>query len=165
MLDKINVSQIVCDHFNTFRNYRTKRYSPIDFVIFLGLPLAIASVSIRYLGVLPQNLIGVAVTSLSVFTALLLNLLMAAYTVAKNSTTLTNERKKQIRKELVHEVFSNISFAVLIAIVTAAFVLSLGMIENQTSSHLIFALNFLIYFFGSMFFLTLFMLLRRVYLW
>ena len=163
MLDQINVFKIVSDHFKTFKNYRTKQYSPIDFVIFLGVPFIIAGVLLVLFGSLPQNLIGVVVTSLSVFTALLLNLLMAAYTVARNASPLCNEGKIQVRKDLIHEMFSNISFAILVAIVTAVFVLCFGMIYNKTSPHIIYALNFFIYFFGLLFLLTLLMLLRRVY--
>ena len=163
MLDKVNVIKIVSDHFKTFRNYRTKRYRPSDFILFLGGPIGVASVLLFYFGDLPQNLIGVVVTSLSVFTALLLNLLMAAYTVARNSMPLQSEQKKQIRKQLLHEVFSNISFAVLVAVLTAVLVLCFGMIDKEAFSLLISALNFLIYFLGSLFLLTLFMLLNRIY--
>ena len=85
MIDKVNVARIVRDHLGTFKDYSTGKYRPFDFLLFFLVPLFVAICFVGLLGALPGNLIGVIATSLSIFTALLLNLLLLAYNITQSS--------------------------------------------------------------------------------
>lgn len=166
MLDKINVTKVVCDHFKTFRNYSTNKLRPYDLILFFIIPIVAAILLLSFGGVLPQNLVGVIVTSLSVFTGLLLNLLMVSFNASQNfghSPHEDGKRRQDTRNMLLREVISNVSFAVLIAIITTVLVLCFGIIGNKVASCIIKTFSLFIYFLGALFFLTLFMLLKRVY--
>ena len=80
------------------------------------MPLFVAVGFVVLLGVLPTNLIGVIATSLSIFTALLLNLLLLAYNITRSSESPSDEGIREMREKLFHEIFSNIAFAVLVAL-------------------------------------------------
>ena len=177
MFDKVNITKIIRDHFGTFKDYSTGKWRWLDFLLFSHVPLIVAVVIVILYGTLPKNLIGVIVTSLSIFTALLLNLLLLAYNVTRNSKAPTDESLLQMREELFHEIFSNIAFAVLVALVIVVSVLCYGMINGSAFlpevnifglivnvlNFVIDILSFVIYYLGTFFFLTLLMLLKRVY--
>lgn len=163
MFDKVNILKIVRDHLGTLKDNSTGRYRPHDFLLFFLMPLIVAAVFVRLYGSLPASLIGVIVTSLSIFTALLLNLLLLAYNITRNSESSRGEHIRQMREKLFHEIFSNIAFAVLIALVTVVVVLYFGTMSDSPSLPGKIILSAIIYYFGTLFLLTLLMLLKRVY--
>lgn len=163
MLDKIDVSRVVWQHLKTWRNYSTDRWRPYDYILFVVIPLVTAIVLVNVVGPLPKNLIGVVVTSLSVFTGLLLNLLILAVNTSQNLQQSLCGRKKRLRQDLLHEVFINSSFAVLVAISTASFTLFLGVLGKKTLPFITSSLSVIIYFLGGLFLLTLIMILDRVF--
>ena len=179
MLDKVNITKIVCDHLGTFKDYSTGRCRPFDYFLFFLVPLIVAVVFVVVYGALPKSLIGVIVTSLSIFTALLLNLLLLAYNITQNSKSPCDEHTRQMREKLFHEIFSNIAFSVLVALVIVVLVLCFGAMSNGASlpaiqmlsnifgnlyiNILSNILSFAIYYLGTLFLLTLLMLLKRVY--
>lgn len=163
MLDKVNVSKIVRDHLRTFRDNSTGRYRPLDFFLFFLVPLIFAAGFVGLLGPIPLELVVVISTSLSISTALLLNLLLLAYNIARNSEAPYDEGVKEMREDLFHEIFSNIAFAILVALVTVFSVLAYGIVNDCASSITIQVLSAVIYGLGAMFMLTLLMLLKRIY--
>ena len=68
-----------------------------------------------------------------------------------------------MREKLFHEIFSNIAFAVLVALVIVVSVLYFGAISHLASIWVKHILTFFIYYLGTLFLLTLLMLLKRVY--
>ncbi len=163
MLDKVNITKIVRDHLGTFKDNSTGRYRPLDFLLFFLVPLFVAVGFVGLLGSLPTNLVGVIATSLSIFTALLLNLLLLAYNIARNSESPRDERVQEMKENLFHEIFSNIAFAVLVALVTVVSVLVFGAMNECASLLVSNMLSSVIYYLGTLFLLTLLMLLKRVY--
>ena len=163
MFDKVNITKIVRDHLGTFKDYSKGRYRKRDFLLFFLGPLIVATWLVKLYGSLPASLIGVIVTSLSIFTALLLNLLLLAYSITSNSKPPHDKHILQMRERLFHEIFSNIAFAVLVALVIVVFVLYFGAMIDSASSLEKKVLSFAIYYLGTLFLLTLLMLLKRVY--
>ncbi len=163
MLDKVNVTKIIRDHFGTFKDYSSGKRRRRDFFLFIFVPLVVACLFVKLHGVIPKSLIEIIVTSLSIFTALLLNLLLLAYDVARNSDSRTDEHSSHLRERLFKEIFSNIAFAVLVALMTVVSVLYFGVITDSASfpTKRIFSLG--IYGLGILFLLTILMLLKRVY--
>lgn len=163
MLDKVNISKIFRDHLGTFKDNSTRKYRPFDFLLFFLVPLFVAVGFIGLLGTLPVSLIGVIATSLSIFTALLLNLLLLAYNITRSSEAPSDEGIKEMRENLFHEIFSNIAFAVLVALMTVGCVLIFGVVSDCASLLAAQILSAVIYYLGTLFLLTLLMLLKRVY--
>ena len=163
MLDKVNITKIVRDHLGTFKDNSTRKYRPLDFLLFFLVPLLAAAGFVAILGTLPTNLIGVIATSLSIFTALLLNLLLLAYNIARNSEPPSDEGIREMKEKLFHEIFSNIAFAVLVSLVTVGSVLVFGLVSDCASMLATYILSSVIYYLGTLFLLTLLMLLKRVY--
>ena len=163
MLDKVNITKILRDHLGTFKDYSTGRCRPIDYLLFFLVPLIVAAVFVKFFGALPASLIGVIVTSLSIFTALLLNLLLLAYNITRSSKPPCDEHIHQMREKLFHEIFSNIAFAVLVALVIVVSVLCFGVMSDCASLLAIEILSFVVYYLGTLFLLTMLMLLKRVY--
>ena len=163
MLDKVNITKIVRDHLGTLKDNSTRKFRTLDFLLFFLVPLFVAVGFVLLLGALPTNLIGVIATSLSIFTALLLNLLLLAYNITRSSESPSDEGIGEMREKLFHEIFSNIAFAVLVALVTVGCVLIFGVVSDCASQLTTAVLSGVIYYLGTLFLLTLLMLLKRVY--
>ena len=162
MLDKVDVSKIVCDHIATLRDYSTGKYRPADFLLFFGVPFVVSTLLVVFYGNIKINLITIVATSLSVFTALLLNLLLLVYDAIRKSEDSGGDTSgPELRRRFLGEVFSNISFATLVAIGAIALVLFLVVVEKLPAASRV--LSALVYYLVSLFLLTLLMLLKRVH--
>ena len=159
-LDKVNVLRIVVDHIGTLRDYSTKKYRFSDFLLFFGVPLAIAGALVYSYGSLQPNLISIVATSLSIFAALLFNLLLLVYDVTEKSKGY-REHSNGLRQRFLGEVFCNISFAILVAI--GAIVSVLILVLANCSFLAARVLSFIIFYLVTLFLLTLLMLLKRVH--
>ena len=159
MFEKINISRIVRDHVSTLRDYHTKRYRPSDFFLFFGFPAVVAAIVLYFCGVLGSSLITIVATSLSIFAALLFNLLLLTYdAIRKTNDTGSSDT---LRRDFLRELFSNISFAIFVAIIAIVLVLVLVLLDKATVAQNVF--SFFIYYLVSVFVLTLLMVLKRMH--
>ena len=79
MFTKISVLSIVKDHILTLKNNRTDKIYFPDIILFFFVPGVIAG-GLTYLGVqLNDALVNALITSFSIFSALLFNLLLLQY--------------------------------------------------------------------------------------
>jgi len=157
MFDKINVSKIVKDHISTLKDYRTNRYKIGDFILFFITPLFFAILFLYFKIQLIHNLISLFVTSLSIFAALLFNLLLLIYDIMQKSKNYNTLKIKFLK-----EVYSNISFCILIAIL-AIIILILINVFNKCNVFIFLVFNFMGYYLITLFLLTLFMILKRIH--
>ena len=165
MLSKVNIWSIVCDHFGTFRRYSTSTASGNglqirDFVLFLGMPGVVAVIVTVFYGNLATGLVPTVGTFLAIFAALLFNLLLLAYDLIRRGERASYETV-EIRKRLLREIVSNISFAILVAI--SAIVLLLVLLLVDGCLWAAYAVSAATYYLVPLFVLTLLMLLKRVY--
>lgn len=166
MSSKINIISIIVDHVNTLRNFdkylkyqknpekmhKYQVYSKIDLFVFFGLPLII-SASLGYINIiLNDNTLGVIITSLTIFSALLFNLLLIIYDVTQKPTT------NQVKKVFLEELYSNISFCILVAIITTIFAVTAIILKIPIVYTIA---SLIIYYFFTIFMLTLLMILKR----
>ena len=163
MFDKVNIAKIVTGHIATLNTYPTGKKRKRDLVLFFVAPFVVGGLIVGTYGPLGQNLIGPLLTSLAVFTALLLNLLMLTYGIARNSEPRPDAGVDKMKGDLIREIFSNIAFTVLIALITVVAVLTLGALDSCTWLFVPMALSLIIYYMGTLFLLTLLMLLKRAY--
>ena len=105
-------------------------------------------------------MIAIVATSLSIFAALLFNLLLLIYDVTGRSAGSIGGTNR-LRQDVLSEVFSNISFAILVAMVAIISVLILLMVDGSPPAER--ALSAITYYLVTLFLLTLLMLLKRVH--
>jgi hypothetical protein len=156
MLTKVDVRQIVADHLGTLTNYATGKKSPGDMLLFFLVPLVGAAVLVWLRFLLNANAANVLITALSIFAGLLFNLLVLAHGLLRSA----DNRNFEDERGLIREIYSNISYAILISLITIVVLLGLifpgprwaWMIASGVAYYLI--LNFI---------LTLFMVLKRVH--
>ena len=158
MFDKINVYRIVLDHFQTLKDYKTRRYRIGDFAIFFLVPLAVGAIVITFVGTLGPNSITIVTTSLSIFAALLFNLLLLIYDLVRKEGS---DQQNSLRKQFLREIHSNLSFSILVALISV--VLSLVLALTNDSGAMEKVLSFVVYYMLSLFMLTLLMVLKRVH--
>lgn len=155
MLSKVNIIVIVSDHVRTLKDDATGRYHWSDFVWFLGFPLATMGGLLYFYGNLDQGLVTIVATVLSIFAALLFNVLMLVY------DALGKKNPNQQRLKFLRELANNISFAILVAMATIVSVLA-SIIASSGSPPVAVASG-LTYFLATMFLLTLLMILKRTH--
>lgn len=174
MFTKISVLCIIKDHISTLTSNRTNQIYFPDIVLFFVLPAIIAGLMF-YSGVaLNDSLVNALITSFSIFSALLFNLLLLVYDIAGKiavQSPVIDPLDQQItqRRELLREIYVNVSFAILIS--TFIVVILLTYFLKPSNCNLI-GLNvcdfqwlvaLTTYYLSIQFLLTLFMILKRIY--
>jgi hypothetical protein len=160
-MGKLNVWKIIRDHFSTFRNYATGERSVGDFVIFLGLPLAIASVVLwRDINFKP-SVLGGMLSAFSIFAGLLLNLLLLICGFTGDQRFAGTDAATTTRRNFLREVYFNLAFSILVAIGIVALTLAtIAVVDDHgTYRTVTFVLTFLI----AQFVLTIVMVLQRIH--
>ena len=160
-MDKFNVRQIIVDHIRTLQDFQTCRYSISDFLVFFGLPIVTTGILVWFYGILRPTLVSIVATSVSIFAALLFNLLLLMYDAMRKSSD-SSGNNDVLRRRFLRELSSNISFAILVAIGTITSLLILVLVEHNCVAEYVF--SGLIYYLGTVFLITLLMVLKRVHI-
>ena len=159
MLSKINIGRIVRDHLATLQDDATGRRMKSDYLVFFGLPIVVAFFLAFVLNLsVNQGAVGILVTSLSIFAALLFNLLLLIYDVVSK----VEQGSRKLKERYLSQVYSNISFAILVSIVSII-VLLVAYFDLDGSCFAL-ATSFVVYYLVTLFLLTLFMILKRVHI-
>lgn len=168
MFNKIDISKILKDHISTLTNFRTGQpYFP-DFFLFFILPALLSYLIISFGILLDKDIVNILITALSVFTGLLFNLLLLVFDIVdKIDTTKQKEdpetgRHKQELRVILREIYINISFCILLSM-TTIIILLISFINIKFELYLKY-LSFFVYYPLLIFILTLFMVLKRIYI-
>lgn len=160
MLTRINIFDIVRSHFKTLRSVGQLRgITLVDFIIFLLVPI----ISSFYLGLNNvgfKSLTSDIITAISILAGFLFNLLAIIYTSIDKIKI--NGLNSEIRKQFVLELHSNISYNILLSIFIIPFLLlyKLDIYECWIDKTLL-GINYFLLF---SFFLTLLMVLKRIFI-
>jgi len=190
LLDRVNIWPIVNSHFDTFYDYNKlynegiRKIPVYDFILFLVLP-TLSSLMFIFLFKFnfDKDKINLLVTSLTIFTGLLLSLLVLLFDLGrKEKETFSTIPIDQIQKHnlsknkitLVGEVFSNVLYSILTSALAILFCLLTQMsrvsiiydnVPLQVYLILKFillkALSFVALFLLFQFFLSLLMIIKR----
>jgi hypothetical protein len=162
VFSKINISQILKDHFKTLRNQETNRISGGDIFTFIALPIIVSLIILYVIGfILDKDASSILITSLSVFSALLFNLLLLIYDIVKREERVSNTKDSPLTAKLLREIYSNISFSILISVICVSVLLiTLLNIKAIWFNQII---SFFVYYLVIQFLLTIFMVLKRVH--
>lgn len=166
MFSKINILGIVKDHIATMKNHDTEKTRYFDLIVFFYVPILISSVIFQFCPILGNGIPNALLISLSVFTALMLNLLMLIFNImqnTKNNHVDSEKGNKKIKIDFLKEIYYNISFSILISLCSVIILIlySIGVFEISIDIKLIFTL--LTYYLIFIFILTIFMILKRVH--
>jgi hypothetical protein len=150
---KVNVLKIILAHGNTLVDARTKRPGWDDWVTFVIVPTAFALMANRCGLSLGTNALTIIITALSIFVGLLFNMVVLVFDILKRDST------NKLKNNLLKQLLANISFTILLSIV----IIALSLISRVKEPTIKMLADFIIYFSLSFFFVTLVMILKRMY--
>jgi hypothetical protein len=159
ILEKINVADIVGEHFASLRQEGSPRTSWDDVALFYGLPAAIVAGFIIAGTQLSSGTIGVLTTALSVIAGLLFNLLVLLHSM---KWTETREPFAGQLKRFLNQLHANIAYAIVIALLTIAPLVIGSNFEGNSPGGLICA--YLAIYMAVHFGLTMLMVLKRMHI-
>lgn len=154
---KVDVRKIVSEHYNTLYNYRKgdKKKDKKDIFTFFGIPFII-SVILVFLskGSLESSITDSILISLSIFTPILFSLLVAIYSINRERL-----KKKKVYK-VIKEFKANVSFTIIISLITIFFTVIYSM-NIWGDYYYLSVLSFIIIFLVGIIGLTLLQILKR----
>lgn len=153
MFTKIDLTKVILDHLETLRDMRGKIVLS-DIFVFFGIPVLVAAVIWFSNVTFEDGFVNLLVTSLSIFAALLFNLLLLIYDIIRKP-----EVGRKIKTKFLKEIFSNISYSIMVSILTVI----LLMILNYDIKAINGIIQVLVTFLAVNFILTLLMILKRVH--
>jgi amino acid transporter len=161
VFNKINIWLIVLDHVKTMRNFKTHRISVEDILLFLVAPICgglflVFGLQFR----LDLDAANVLITSLSLFSALLFNLLLLIFDILRKESG--DEEQPVIRRQFLSQIYSNVSFGILNAVICIALLLLLFI--NIDLPLFVDAVNLIVDILVINFILTMLMVLKRVHI-
>ncbi|ATP55536.1 hypothetical protein CPT03_03195 [Pedobacter ginsengisoli] len=174
MFQRINFIKIICDHLDTLKRIDTtpRRRSIGDLLLFFIIPLG-ASVALAYFKISVDDHITDLITAVSIIGGFLFNLLAIIYGLMDKLTLdvenqLPESDSGELKKIFIKEVHVNISFNILISLFLLICLLGYSYMPkvycHQFMIYLNQAVTALIYFLLFIFFLTMLMILNRIYI-
>lgn len=160
MLTRINILDIIRSHFKTLRAVgQLSGIATMDLIIFLLVPI-IASVYLSFNDMGFKSLTSDIITAISILAGFLFNLLAIIYTSIDKIKI--NGLNSEIRKQFVLELHSNISYNILLSIFIIPFLLLYKLdIDECWIEKILLGINYFLLF---SFFLTLLMVLKRIFI-
>ena len=120
LLEKINVWPIIASHLDTLRDYGTGKRSAFDWILFFVLPIAVGGIArLKDIQLRTIAVTGL-LTAFSIFTGLLLNLIMTVITFLRTTRGSLADGSLQVRKELLRQLAANLAFSILISVAVVA---------------------------------------------
>jgi amino acid transporter len=169
VFENINVWVIVKDHLKTLKVYRSDKTSTEDVILFLVIPFLGALSLVLFLDYrLDVDAINALITSLSVFSGLLFNLLLLIYDLLRKENTkddskeISEEVSSSLRRTFLSHIYAHISFTILTAVLSITLLLFLFIKINFPI--LTISINVAVIFLIINFILTMLMILQRVHI-
>lgn len=156
---KFSSLALVVDHYDTFRDARTGKPRVVDYVIYVGLPLALALAAwIR--GVRASHIPEV-LAAVAILTGLIFNVFVLLFDLTVRATDQTDPAHRTAVTRLADEARANVSYAVLLGLLLTVTFGGLAMFSN-TGRPLAPAATAVIVFLGLQLLLTVSMILKRI---
>jgi hypothetical protein len=160
MFGKINCLVIIRDHTATLRKQGTNKIRGSDIFLFYIFPAIISGIVVFFFSELSDALIPILITSLSIFAALLFNLLLLVHGAISRNVTST--RRFPDRTKYLREIFNNISFSILVSVLSIVLLIIYTQFITGCITTAIF--TFFIYYLVLVFILALLMVLKRIHI-
>lgn len=171
MLSRINVYRIIKDHFGTLRslNQKSKRMYWKDFILFVIFPNVLA-IGLAYKDVSLDKYVGNLIAAISIFGGFLFNLLAIIYSqlekIKLDTKSTKDEDNRKLKLKFVNEIHINISFNIVLSLFIVLTLIACTIEIPQIAfrkflKELILYFN---YFLLILFFLTILMVVNRIYI-
>ena len=154
ILDKINVKTIIKDHIRTLVNSKSQQADTSDWFTFFLLPSVFSFLWIWFDILLTTEYVDIIVSALSIFVGLLFNVVVILF------DTIRTQKIRLSKLWVVRETISNISFSILLSIISIGLALSTQLPWGRYFKIII---HFFTYFLLLEFAITLLMVLKRMY--
>ncbi len=164
MFAKINILQILRDHWKTLTDGGSNQPSPSDIFVFFVIPI-ILGITLPCFGILLSDTsVPILLASFSILTGLLFNILVLLFDlIRKENTSVTTDpaikAAVQTRLKVLHDTFANISYSVLVGILLAILCLG-GLLDFGFVRKVI---SVAVFAGATNFVLTLLMVLKRIH--
>lgn len=152
ILIKINIFEIVKQHFKTLENYNSKKIGFDDLFTFILLPVIISSILVYFEIDLKSNGINLLITTLSVLVGLLFNVIVIIFDIIRRENT------EKIKNEILKQLLTNISYSIILSIL----IIILTLLSSIEFLH--YLIIWIVYFLLSNYFMTVIMIIKRMYL-
>jgi hypothetical protein len=152
---KINVSDIIFRHFKTLINANTRKTDNEDVFLFIVLPLIVAICLGLLKLTVSKEVANTLITILSIFVGLLINVIVLLFDIVKR-----DEEVNKIKNVVLRETLINISYTILISLVTILVAL-FSFIDYWYIKQIF---SVIIYFLMTHIGVTLLMVIKRMYL-
>ncbi|MEG0188129.1 MAG: hypothetical protein RR447_09105 [Algoriella sp.] len=170
MFSRININKIIIAHYKSLSNLNDRKIAINDLIIFILFPILIAIVLIYY-NISIKSQVANLITALSILAGFLFNLLAIIHSSLekiRDEIRQQNLEENSLKYKFANEIHANISYNILIAILTIVTLVVSGLnieFNNKTLKYISFCLlNSICYFLLIHFLLTLIMILNRVYI-
>lgn len=164
MFDKVNIIDIVIDHYKTLISFRTKKPKILDYVLFLGIPTAVAALAYYCKIIISSNSASVITTAVTILTGLLFNLLILIHTVNNRNEVYTTKKDTD---QFFIEIYANISYSILISLLFFIPLAYLSFADNanvaSSAKDALVCASDIVIFLSVHLFLTLLMILKRIH--
>lgn len=138
MFPKLSIMRVFKDHFNSLKSFGTQsnilnengKHTVSCIMAFLVIPLLITTSLYVYGGKISDNTINLILTSNSIFTALLLNLVILLYSMKEKIINIESDKKQAMRKKFIGYTFANVSFLIIICLL----IIALSLLHELASS-------------------------------
>ncbi|HRG69312.1 MAG TPA: hypothetical protein PLS73_10715 [Saprospiraceae bacterium] len=154
MLKKINILEIIKNHFGTLINDNSNKREFDDYLTFLILPIIFATGLVYYKIALSEQIINIVITALSIFVGLLFNVVVLLFDIVKRDST------QRLKNKVLKQILANITFTILLSLVTILFTVLTFIDESRVKLVAI----WFVYFLLSNFLFTVLMILKRMYI-
>ncbi|MBW3521347.1 MULTISPECIES: hypothetical protein [unclassified Chryseobacterium] len=170
MFSRININKIIIAHYKSLSNLNDRKIAINDLIIFILFPFLIAIVLIYY-NISIKSQVANLITALSILAGFLFNLLAIIHSSLgkiRDEIRQQNLEENSLKYKFANEIHANISYNILIAILTIVTLVVSGLnieFNNKALKYISFCfLNSICYFLLIHFLLTLVMILNRVYI-
>lgn len=133
MSSKLNITEIILGHFKTLKDSNGKT-SITDISVFFLMPLLFSIISIYRSFHLNDDITSLLVNFGSIFTALLLSVLVLVYDQeSKVEAVRATDPFYAIKKKLLRELYYNISYSILCSLLLVLLCFFHSIVESKSS--------------------------------
>lgn len=170
MSAKIDVRSIITGHFNTLRDATSGKILKWDYFTFFILPALVAVLGVFFGFKTNEQFIGLLVNFGSIFTALLLSVLVLVFDKESNIDLLPRSSTNDLKKKILKELYFNICYTIVISMFAVIFSLLYQIIPFDNKNPVVFVSYIRDYFFTPVFlfivmnaFFSILMIVKRMH--
>ena len=155
-LNKINIIRIIKDHYATLENANTGKSEADDWLAFWVLPIILGIGVTTLQPKISDNNINLIITSLSIFVGLLINVVVLIFSLGQKGVS-----EATLKNTVLKQTISNICYTILISIINIVIAFLISVMKNEI---MVILFSAIIYIVTLHFFVTLLMIVKRMYL-